>query len=262
MSNSYASSPDITNIRRNIPLDHGKIRIFIVGHKDFSIDSMARMVAASNDNYRVSCIEPGDACMAKLVATEPDVLMIQDKALEEPLERFIHGFLRKYPDIRILIFGKDMDDEYLYRIIRAGVHGYLNERMNGNHIERALTAIVSGQNWIERHIAERFINTQLELDEILEAQFYEKIRRLCDNLTRRETEVLCEVIKGLAIKQIAEEVHLSHQGVKMHLAKLFRKFKVTNRNQLILATFDEISPVEDISMLLRIGLQRKLYASK
>lgn len=261
MNNLYTSSPGVTNIHRDAPPGEGKIKIFIVGHKDFSIDSMARMVEANGDSYMVSCVEPGDACMAKFVATEPDVVMIQDEALKEPLERFIHGILDEYPDIRILVFGKDMDDDHLYRVVRAGVHGYINERMNGEHIERALTAIVSGQNWIERHIMERFISTQHELDEILESQFYEKISQLCDNLTRRETEILYEVMKGLAIKQIAEQVHLSHQGVKMHLAKLFKKFRVTNRNQLILAAFDEISPVEDISMLLRNGLQRKLHAA-
>ncbi len=262
MNNLYASSPDVTNIHCNTPLNDGKTKIFIVGHKDFSIDSMARMVEDKGHNYLVSCVEPGDACMAKFVATEPDVLMIQDEVLKEPLERFIHGILEEYPNIRILVFGKDMNDDHLYRIIRAGVHGYINERMTGEHIERALSAIVSGQNWIERHIMARFINTQHELDEVLETQFYDKISQLCDNLTRRETEILCEVVKGLAIKQIAEEVHLSHQGVKMHLAKLFKKFKVTNRNQLILAAFDKISPVEDLTMLLRNGLQRKLNVAE
>ncbi len=260
MNNLHASPPDVTNIHYNATSKDGRTKIFIVGHKDFSIDSMARMVEANGDNYLVSCVEPGDACMAKFVATEPDVLMIQNEVLKEPLERFIHGILEEYPNIRILVFGKDMDDEHLYRVVRAGVHGYINERMSGEHIERALSAVVSGKNWIERHIMERFISTQHELDEVLETQFYEKISLLCDNLTKRETEILCEVVKGLAIKQIAEEVHLSHQGVKMHLAKLFKKFKVTNRNQLILAAFDEISPVEDLSMLLRNGLQKRLHA--
>ncbi len=262
MNNLYAAPSDISNIHYGASAKEEKTKIFIVGHKDFSIDSMARMVEDNGDNYLVSCVEPGDACMAKFVATEPDVLMIQDEVLKEPLERFIHGILDEYPNIRILVFGKDMNDDHLYRIVRAGVHGYINERMNGDHIARALNAIVNGQNWIERHIMERFISTQHELDEVLETQFYDKISQLGENLTRRETEILCEVIKGLAIKQIAEEVHLSHQGVKMHLAKLFKKFKVTNRNQLILATFDEISPVEDLSMLLRNGLQRKLHASQ
>jgi hypothetical protein len=44
----------------------------------------------------------------------------------------------------------------------------------------------------------------------------------------------------------------------MHLAKLFRKFNVNNRNQLILATFDSISPVDGLSNLLRDGLNRRL----
>ncbi|MGD8673326.1 MAG: helix-turn-helix transcriptional regulator, partial [Thiogranum sp.] len=105
---------------------------------------------------------------------------------------------------------------------------------------------------------ERFIAGQQSFDELLESRFNERIEHLCEGLTKREVEILCEVVKGLAIKQIAEHVHLSHQGVKMHLAKLFRKFNVNNRNQLILAAFDSISPVDGLSTLLRDGLNQRL----
>lgn len=241
--------------------DYSKKKIFIVGHQDFSIDALVSMLSGHNDNFLVSCVEPGDACMAKFVATEPDVLMIQNEALRDPLERFIQAIMEEYPDIRVLVFGKEMDDDHLYRLVRAGVHGYINERMNGDHIKQALDTVIPGNSWIERHIMQRFISTQHDVDQVVEDQFFENIDQLCDMLTRREIEVLCQVIKGLAIKQIAEEVHLSHQGVKMHLAKLFRKFKVTNRNQLILAAFDHISPVEDLSQLLRTGLERRLASA-
>jgi DNA-binding NarL/FixJ family response regulator len=239
---------------------HGT-RIVIVGHQDFSLDSLASMLESQDNNYLVSCIEPGDASMAKFVAAEPDVLLIQNEVLKEPIEQFIHSIQEEYPDIRLLVFGKNMDDDHLYRLVRCGVHGYVNERMSGDHIKHALESVIAGKTWVERHIMERFISTQYDLDEVVESQFYTKIEQLCANLTRRETEILCEVIKGLAIKQIAEEVHLSHQGVKMHLAKLFRKFKVSNRNQLILAAFDEISPVKDLSFLLRNGLANHMELS-
>jgi len=235
-----------------------KARVFIVGHHDFSLDGLASMLETGGDRYLVSCVEPDDACMAKFVAAAPDALLIQDEVLQEPLERFIHTVVGQYPDIRILVFGKNMADDHLYRLVRAGVHGYINERMNGEHINRALDHVIAGNTWIERHILERFVTSQQAFDEVLETQFNEKIDQLCTKLTRRETEILHEVVKGLAIKQIAEQVHLSHQGVKMHLAKLFRKFKVTNRNQLILAAFDEMSPVENLSTLLRNGLNKKL----
>lgn len=262
MSYLNAVTPEITDISdmRHNSNRHGT-SIFIVGHQDFSLDSLASMLASQDDNYLVSCVEPDNAGMAKFVAADPDVLLIQNEVLKEPIEQFIHATLEKYPDIRILVFGKNMDDNHLYRLVRCGVHGYVNERMSGDHIKHAVESVIAGKRWIERRIMERFISAQHDFDAVMESQFYTKIEQLCTNLTRRETEILCEVVKGLAIKQIAEEVHLSHQGVKMHLAKLFKKFKVANRNQLILAAFDEISPVKDLSALLRNGLVHHMSLS-
>jgi len=256
---SPGKNSDISRLRYSSTRNGAKV--FIVGHKDFSLDSLASMLESADNNYLVSCVEPVEACMAKFVAAEPDVLLMQNEALQEPVAQFIQSILEEFPDIRFLVFGKNMNDDHLYRLVRCGVHGYVNERMNGGHIKRALESVLAGQTWIERHIMERFISTQHDFDAVMESQFYAKIEQLCTSLTRRETEILCEVIKGLAIKQIAEQVHLSHQGVKMHLAKLFKKFQVSNRNQLILATFDKISPVKDLSVLLRNGLTRNMDLS-
>jgi len=251
---------DTTSMNHNP--DRHSTRIFIVGHRDFFLDSLANMLESQGNNNLVSCFESGDACMAKFVEVEPHVLLIHNEVLEEPIEQFVHGILEIHPDIRFLVFGNAMDDDHLYRLVRCGVHGYFNERMSGDNIKHALESVIAGKTWIERHIMERFIATQHDLDEFMESQFRTRIEQLCCNLTRRETEILCEVVKGLAIKQIAEEVHLSSQGVKMHLAKLFRKFRVSNRNQLILAAFDEISPVKNLSVLLRNGLSNHMELSR
>ena len=259
MSNIPAPTSNISDIRRaGYPPQAHSANICIVGHNDFTTDSLASMLGAQSTSYLVSCVAPGDTFMTRLAATQPDVLLIQNGAMKMPVEQFIQDILEAYPDMRLLVFGKNLDDDYLYRLVRCGVHGYINERMNGDHIKRALESVINGRTWIERHIMERFISSQHDFDAIMESQFYARIELLCTNLSRREIEILCEVVKGLAIKQIAEQVHLSHQGVKMHLAKLFRKFKVANRNQLILATFDAISPVRDLSVLLRNGLNRRL----
>jgi len=245
----------------NPRLTSDSTRIFIVGQQDFSLDGLASMLESQDDNYLVSCVEPDEECMQKFSASKPDCLLIQNDSLPQPCERFFGEILKHFSDIRILVFGKNMSDDDLYSLVRAGAHGYINERMDGEHFKRALDSVLNGNRWIERHILERFVTNQQNFDEFLESQFNDRIEHLCEHLTRRETEILCEVVKGLAIKQIAEQVHLSHQGVKMHLAKLFKKFNVSNRNQLILATFDEMSPVEDLSVLLRNGLSKRLANS-
>lgn len=233
-------------------------RIFVIGRRDLSLHGLASILESHNRDYLVSCVEPDDECMEKFAAAHPDALLVQNDSLPDPFEQFLGEALRRYPDIRILVFGKDMDDNHLYNLVRAGVHGYINERMDGDHFVHALTHILDGNSWIERHILERFIADQQGFDAQLKSQLNARIDMLCEQLTRREIEILNEVIKGLAIKQIAEHVHLSHQGVKMHLAKLFKKFSVANRNQLILAAFDVMSPGEDLSVMLRSGLNRKL----
>ena len=256
MKELYTAPPDVPDISSIHSME--KNRILIIGEHDFSVDGLASMLEAGDSDYLVTCVEPDNAGVSQPAAAAPDAMLIQNEILPEPLEHFVHGLIREYPDTRILVFGNNMNDDHLYRLVRAGVHGYIKEHMSGNDIKHALDCVIDGNTWIERHILERFISTQRNFDTALESQFYNKIEQLCSNLTKRETEILCEVVKGLAIKQIAEQVHLSHQGVKMHLAKLFRKFKVTNRNQLILAAFDEMSPVEDLSPLLHNGLKKRL----
>lgn len=252
MSDFQVSPQEVTGI------DQDQVKVFIVGRQDYSLDGLTSMLASQDSGYRISCAEPNEDCLEKLETAQPHVLLIQNESLPQPFERIVHQILQVKPDIRILIFGKNMSDDHLYSLVRAGIHGYINERMGGDHFKRALDHVLNGGTWIERHILERFVVHQQQADDALEVQFYEKVERLCAQLTKRETEILCEVVKGLTIKEIAEQVHLSHQGVKMHLAKLFKKFHVSNRNQLILAAFDEMSPIEDLPSLLRKGLSLQL----
>jgi hypothetical protein len=60
---------------------------------------------------------------------------------------------------------------------------------------------------------------------------------------------------GMPTSEIAERIFLSHQGVKAHLTSLFRKFKVKNRAQLILAALNEVSPVVHMTRLVQQELQ-------
>jgi DNA-binding NarL/FixJ family response regulator len=256
MQEFYTAPKELTDIRNRRSMDRTKV--LIVGHRDFAVDGLASLLEAQDSDYLVCCSEPEKAGSAETAAIQPDVLFLQNEILQEPVDRFIEGLTDDFPGARVLVFGRNMDDDHLYHLVRCGVHGYIKEHMCADDIKRAIACVLAGSTWIERHILERFISTQRDFDAALELQFQNNIEQLCHNLTKRETEILCEVVKGLAIKQIAEEVHLSHQGVKMHLAKLFRKFKVSNRNQLILAAFDGISPIEDLSLLLHKGLRKKL----
>lgn len=50
-------------------------------------------------------------------------------------------------------------------------------------------------------------------------------------LTKRETEVLAQVARGLNNKETADSLHITEQTVKNHLSSVFRKLEVFDRTQ-------------------------------
>ncbi len=52
-------------------------------------------------------------------------------------------------------------------------------------------------------------------------------------LSARETEVLRLVAKGLAARQIAERLVISHRTVESHVQNTLRKLQLHNRAQLV-----------------------------
>jgi len=54
-----------------------------------------------------------------------------------------------------------------------------------------------------------------------------------NNVTARQLEVLSLLSQGLLNKQIANELDISPNTVKIHLSDLFRKLKVTNRTAAV-----------------------------
>ncbi|WP_230874886.1 response regulator transcription factor [Lysinibacillus cavernae] len=62
-------------------------------------------------------------------------------------------------------------------------------------------------------------------------------------MTAREREVLNFVFKGLKNVEIAQQLYVSENTIKKHLQNLYRRFKVTNRTQLLAKCLRYIDPV-------------------
>jgi DNA-binding NarL/FixJ family response regulator len=56
-------------------------------------------------------------------------------------------------------------------------------------------------------------------------------------ITKRESEILILISKGLSVKEIASELNVSAETIKTHRKNLLRKFHVKNSPQLIKMAF-------------------------
>lgn len=78
-----------------------------------------------------------------------------------------------------------------------------------------------------------FIYELQELIEIIETLMDKEKgqKKLSDNLTKREREILVLITKGKLNKEIANELNITERTVKNHIANLFKKINVYDRTQ-------------------------------
>jgi DNA-binding NarL/FixJ family response regulator len=82
----------------------------------------------------------------------------------------------------------------------------------------ALRAVAAGQRWIPKEVARRLAN-----------------RKMFEELTPRELEVLHQLAKGLANKEIADVLNISEHTVKDHLKSILGKLRVADRTEAVTA---------------------------
>jgi len=233
----------------------GVSRVFVLAHQDFYLEGLLAVLARSADSEVVACVKPGDDCWNAFVAHPADVLLIHRQAVLDLPDR-VPQFLQYAPTLKIIVFGHDMSDAFLLRLVRLGVVGYINERMSGDHLLKGIRRVLDGELWVERRILQRLILRDVEIEEII-SQSIESIRSV---LTKREAEIYRHILDGLATKEIASEMCVSEQGVKLHLGNIFKKFDVKNKQQLIVQTFQKICPVDNVQGLFRAVMDRSHQA--
>ena len=57
------------------------------------------------------------------------------------------------------------------------------------------------------------------------------------DIPRRQSEIVCLLMLGMSDKQIAQELGISLSTVRTHLSRLFERFNIGDRVELILTIF-------------------------
>lgn len=134
--------------------------------------------------------------------------------------------VEKYPDLKIVALSMNGDEEYYYKMIEAGVRGFLLKDSGIKEIEKAIWTVVEGDSYFSNELLRRIITTlkkpgsQVEDDK--------------EHLSKRELEVLKEICNGLTNDEIAEKLFISSQTVKGHRSNLLSKTGCKNSASLVM----------------------------
>jgi DNA-binding NarL/FixJ family response regulator len=186
-----------------------------------------------------------------------DVVLINARLIQYPLSDFFQQLKDISPRTRIIVFAADANQQYLKSLMRAGVYGFVPTDASVEELCNAIIDVKSGQLWFNKSLLDEMIIDAIEFEHLIEQSIKERIGILKDQMTERESDVFCLVLEGLSTKEIAAQIHMSEPTVKQHLTRLFKKFDVSNRSQLILSAFERVCPVTNMIKLFRRTLDRR-----
>ena len=160
----------------------------------------------------------GQQAVDLFVKQRPDIVLMD---LRMPIKDGIEATIEIHsrdPNARILMLTTFDGDTDIHRALQAGAQGYVLKNATGNELIPAIQAVAGGQRWIPKEIAKRLAS-----------------RKLFEELTQREVQVLQLLVKGLANKQIGDNLSISEHTVKDHLKSVFGKLQVEDRTEAVTA---------------------------
>ena len=159
----------------------------------------------------------GGEAVRKARELSPDVILMDiDLPGMDGLE--VTQLLRKeMPQVKIVILSIHSHEEYLFRIIRAGAHGYVSKTAAPTELVRAVEAVSDGEMLFTPEMA-RAALTELVHNAGQEPPLAQ--------LTGREREVLALIASGQSNKEIANQLGIGVRTTETHRERIMRKLGI------------------------------------
>jgi len=133
--------------------------------------------------------------------------------------------LKRFPDLKIITLSMYGDEDYYYKMMDAGVVGFLLKDSDIDEVQSALCAAVEGRSYFSQELLQNLI-TQLTLSNDQHSDQAD--------LTERETEIVNLICQGLSNIEIGEKLFLSKRTVEKHRANILEKTQCRNTASLVM----------------------------
>jgi two-component system, NarL family, nitrate/nitrite response regulator NarL len=149
----------------------------------------------------------------------PDVVIIAHALLIDFHLTIIDHLKALFPNAKLLVTGNERDLNSIAEVLRAGTAGYFLLNSDPPNLLKALRVVKRGQMWAPRD-AVALIGT----DDFPATREF---------VTPTEIAILELLEEGLSNKDIARKLNVAPVTVKAHLTRLYRRFRVKTRLQLL-----------------------------
>ncbi|MFC4267398.1 response regulator transcription factor [Polaribacter marinivivus] len=136
----------------------------------------------------------------------------------------------RYPHIKVIMLTVVDDDECVFKSIQAGANGYLLKEIDAEKLYKSIIEVTEGGAPMTPSIALKTLNLLRKPNFNLDKK--EDLEEI--KLTKRETEILVQLSKGLNYNAISENLIISPSTVRKHIENIYKKLQVHSKMEAVM----------------------------
>jgi two-component system response regulator NreC len=203
------------------------IRLLLVDDHSVVRSGLRMLLEGEQDLEIIAEAGTAEEGFSKAVKHKPDLILL-DIGLPDESGILLAGRLKqRLPACALVALTIHEDEEYFFRMLDAGVSGYVPKRAAPEELITAIRTAAGGEVYLYPTLAKLLVKDYLDQDD------QDRKTRTLNGLTPREQEVLSHLAEGQSNAEIGVSLSISPKTVARHRENIMRKLNLHSRTELV-----------------------------
>ena len=196
--------------------DTRKIRVLCVDDHPIVREGMAAIVNLQPDMMLAGAAATGSEAIERFIELRPDVALVDLQLPDMSGFDLIKKIKAKSPNARVIILSSHEGDVDIQRALEAGAQGYVAKGLVREELLETIRSVHAGKRRLPAAVAQKLAEHMAD-----------------EPISPRELEVLSLMAGGKRNKEIAGELSIAEDTVKMHVRNILSKLQVNDRTEAV-----------------------------